>query len=81
MGLNREVRVRSGHGHLYPEIRPGWDSADTIAHRVADRLLAQRGYVAVLKGRVLPDVHFEFRGGGSSIRPGGRLSRLSDGRR
>jgi hypothetical protein len=80
MGLTREVRVRSGFGHLYPEIRPGWDAAASAARLVSDRIVAQQGYAAVLKGRVLPDEHFEFRGG-SSIRPGGRRSRLSDGRR
>jgi hypothetical protein len=81
MGLSRETRVRSGFGQLYPELRPGWwEAAQAAARRVADRLVTQQGYAAVLKGRVLPDEHFEFRGG-SSIRPGGRLSRLSDGRR
>ena len=80
MGLSRETRVRAGFGHLYPELRSGWDAAQDAARRVADRLVTNRGYVALLKGRVLPDAHFEFRGG-SSIRPGGRLSRLSDGRR
>jgi hypothetical protein len=80
MGLSRESRVRPGFGQLYPELRPGWDAAQVVAHRVADRILTRRGYAALLKGRVLPDAHFEFRGG-SSIRPGGRLSRLSDGSR
>ena len=80
MGLTREARVRGGFGHLYPELRPGWDSAQKAARRIADRMLVRQGYAALLKGRVLHDEHFEFRGG-SSIRPGGRLSRLSDGRR
>ncbi|MGH7515266.1 MAG: hypothetical protein ACREOQ_20370, partial [Gemmatimonadales bacterium] len=62
-----------------PELRPGYAAQDA-ARRLADRLLAQQGYAALLKGRVLPEEHFEFRGG-SSIRPGGRLSRMSDGRR
>jgi hypothetical protein len=80
MGLSREVRVRSGCGHLYPEIRPGWEAATSVAQRIEQRILAREGYVGLLKTRVLSDRHFEFRGG-SSIRPGGRLSRLSDGRR
>jgi hypothetical protein len=80
MGLSREVRVRSGFGNLYPEIRPGWEAAAAVAHRVEDRILSRQGYAGLLKARVLSDAHFEFRGG-SSIRPGGRLSRLSDGRR
>jgi hypothetical protein len=80
MGLSREARVRAGFGHLYPELRAGWESAQNLARRVADRILARHGYAALLKGRVLSEEHFEFRGG-SSIRLGGRLSRLSDGRR
>lgn len=80
MGLTRETRVRIGFGHLYPEIRPGWDSAALTANRVSERVVARLGYAAILKARVLPEAHFEFRGG-SSTRPGGRLSRISDGKR
>jgi hypothetical protein len=80
MGLSRETRLRSGFGHLYPELRPGWEVAQNVAGRVSDRILATRGYAALLKGRVLRDDHFEFRGG-MSMRLGGRLSRVSDGRR
>lgn len=80
MGLSRETRLRTGCGHLYPEVRPGWEVAQNVAARVADRLVSRHGYVALLRRRVLPDEHFEFRGG-SSIRPGGRLSRMTDGRR
>jgi hypothetical protein len=54
--------------------------AQNVAARVADRLVSRQGYAALLSRRVLPDDHFEFRGG-SSIRPGGRLSRMTDGRR
>jgi len=80
MGLSRETRLRPGLTHLYPELRPGWEAAQKVAARVADRVLSRQGYVGLLNRRVLPDEHFEFRGG-SSIRPGGRLSRLTDGRR
>ena len=80
MGLSRETRLRPGCGHYYPELRPGWEVAHNVATRVADRLVSRRGYVALLSRRVLPEEHFEF-WGGSSILPGGRLSRLTDGRR
>ena len=80
MGLSREARLRTGCGQLYPDLRPGWEVAQTVAARVADRLVSRQGYAALLRRRVLPEEHFEFRGG-SSIRPGGRLSRLTDGRR
>jgi len=49
MGLSRETRVRAGFGHLYPELRPGWDAAQNAARRLADRLLARQGYAALLK--------------------------------
>ncbi len=81
MGLTREVRVRPGFGHLYPEARAGWESAAALASRVADRILARHGYTAVLKNRLLADAHFEFRGGSSAPRLGRRSGRLGDGKR
>jgi hypothetical protein len=80
MGLSRETRLRPGLTQLYPELRPGWEVAQIVAARVAERILARHGYAGLLNRRVLPDEHFEFRGG-SSIRPGGRRSRQTDGRR
>jgi hypothetical protein len=65
---------------LYPELRFGWEAAEEAARRLADRIVSRQGYAALLKGRVLSEEHFEFRGG-SSLRPGGRLSRMCDGRR
>ncbi len=90
MALSREVKVKAGFGHLYPEARiGGWEPAAVLARRVADRMLARQGYAALLHGRVLPESHFEFRGGppGASaprrpgqppgrpetVEPGGRL--------
>jgi hypothetical protein len=81
LALTREAQIKPGYTHLYPELRPGWEPAETIAQRVADRVLATHGYAALLKGRVLSDTHFEFRGGSATLRPGGRISRLVDGRR
>ena len=83
MALSREVKVRAGAGHLYPEARiGGWEPAAVLARRVADRILARQGYAALLHGRVLPEAHFEFRGGPSEHqRPGGRVSRLGDQKR
>ena len=83
MALNREVRVKAGFGHLYPEVRVGaWEQAAVLARRVADRMLSRQGYAALLHARVLPELHFEFRGGPpEDLRPGGRVSRLGDTRR
>ena len=59
----REARLRPECVDLYPGLRAGqWEAAAIIADRLlADRLI--RGSHAALLGRVLPDEHFEFRGG------------------
>jgi len=60
---SREARLRPEHAHEYPEIRPErWEAAATVADRVlAGRLL--RGNLLAIRGRVLLEEHFEFRGG------------------
>jgi hypothetical protein len=59
----REARLRPQFAELYPEIAAGkWSPAAVLA----DRILAAavlRGSEAALRGRVLNDRHFEFRGG------------------
>jgi hypothetical protein len=64
-GLTREARLRPESGMLYPSLRPGeWIVAAVLADRVlADLIL--RGSGAALRGRVLPEEHFDFRGGRS----------------
>jgi hypothetical protein len=48
---------------LYPALRPGeWASAAIVADRVMAGWLI-RGSETVVRGRVLLDTHFEFRGG------------------
>jgi hypothetical protein len=78
MAGEREVRVRPESARLYPEVAPGWHPAASLAEQVANRLIAQRGYVG-LRGRVLPDEHFEYRGDvPARMEPRGRLRRLAD---
>jgi hypothetical protein len=81
MALTREARPKPEFRHLYPEASPeAWLPAETLARQVSDRVLARQGYAGLLRGRVLPESHFEFRGGPPGhIRPGGRLSRAIDG--
>ena len=81
MPLTREARPKPEYRHLYPEARSEtWLPAETLARQVADRVLARQGYAGLLQGRVLPEGHFDFRGGPPDhIRPGGRLSRAIDG--
>jgi hypothetical protein len=61
--LVREACLRSGHGSLYPGLIAGeWKTAAVLADQIlAARLL--RGTPAAVKGRVLPESHFAFRGG------------------
>jgi hypothetical protein len=60
----REARVRPEYAHLYPMLKPGaWDSAAVTAEKVAAIRLQQLADSYVLHDRVLPEAHFEFRGG------------------
>jgi hypothetical protein len=59
----REARLRPEHAHEYPEIRPErWEPAATVADRVLAGWLL-RGNLLAIRGRVLLEEHFEFRGG------------------
>ncbi len=78
---NRQVRVRAACAALYPEVPAGrWATAGGIALRVAARIWRDRGLNAVVSHRLLPEEHFEFRGG-LSREPTweGSPERLSDG--
>ena len=59
----REARLRPDRAELYPGIRAGeWRTAASLADQVlAGQLL--RGVLTAVTGRVLPEAHFEFRGG------------------
>jgi hypothetical protein len=62
----REARLRPGNAELYPGIRAGeWRTAAILADQVLAAYLL-RGLTAAVRGRVLPETHFEFRGGISS---------------
>ncbi len=64
----REARLRPEHAHRYPDVRSErWEPAATVADRVLAGWLL-RGDMMAIRGRVLLDAHFEFRGG---CRPGG----------
>lgn len=59
----REAQLRPEYAELYAGFRPGeWENAAVLADRLlADQIL--RGSGTALRGRVLVDAHFEFRGG------------------
>jgi hypothetical protein len=66
----REARLLPEHAGLYPGVRAGvWEPAAVLVDRiVAARLL--RGGQLEIRGRVLSDEHFEFRGGAEpAVRP------------
>lgn len=59
----REARLRPEHAHRYPGVRAErWEPAATVADRVLAGWLI-RGDLIAMRGRVLLDAHFEFRGG------------------
>jgi hypothetical protein len=80
-GTVREARLKPEFASQYPGLEPGiWETATVLA----DLLLAQHflrpspGYM--LSNRVLPEEHFEFRGGAARGPSGsGVRSRATDG--
>jgi hypothetical protein len=64
----REARLHPDFAQLYPGIPAGeWLCAAVLADRVlVGRLL--RGASSAIMGRVLPEEHFEFRGGETGSR-------------
>ena len=60
----RRTRLDPKFGFLYPEIPAGhWIPAWQAATRRAERLWREEGADALLRGRILPEEHFQFRGG------------------
>lgn len=65
----REARLRPEHAGRYPGLRQErWEPAATVADRVLAAWLLGGNLIA-MRGRVLLDAHFEFRGGSP---PGGK---------
>jgi hypothetical protein len=64
MSMLREARLRPEYAHFYPMLVPdAWEPAASTADKVAAVRLQQLADTYVLHDRVLPDAHFEFRGG------------------
>ncbi len=65
----REARLRPEFAHLYPGLTPGqWESAVRIAEAVLANLMLQELAETPAHERILPEEHFEFRGGGTAAR-------------
>jgi hypothetical protein len=74
----REARLRPEFAHLYPGLTPGqWEPASRIAEAVLANLMLQE-MAAPVQERVLPEEHFEFRGGAGTSRTK-RRDRAADG--
>jgi hypothetical protein len=67
----REARLRPEFADLYPALTPGrWEPASRIVEAVMANLLLQEMGAGPPQDRLLPEEHFEFRGGaGESAHP------------
>jgi hypothetical protein len=65
----RRARVRLEFAWLYPEIEPGvWMNAKKVTAWARQSDVEKKRGHGCARGRVLCDVHFEFRGGRSLVR-------------
>ena len=66
MSRLRYAKLIPKFGAFYPEIPADhWIPASQVATRRAERVLREAGADALSQARLLPDEHFEFRGGKS----------------
>jgi hypothetical protein len=78
---HREARLKPEFASLYPSIPAGqWRTVGEILDCIrAARLLGRRPSGEMLRGRLLDDQHFEFRGEPSeSVRRRDRRTRVTD---
>jgi hypothetical protein len=69
----REARLRPEFAQLYPVLTPGeWEPAARIAEAVLANLLLRAMTDTPSPDRLLPEAHFEFRGGGEPARSDSR---------
>jgi hypothetical protein len=65
----REARLRPEFAQLYPALTPGeWEPAARIAEAVLANLLLREMTDSPSPDRLLPETHFEFRGGAQPAR-------------
>jgi hypothetical protein len=71
---SREARLRPEFATLYPGLEPlVWEDAATLADQLLSEHALKPSPGFMLNDRVLPEAHFEFRGGDPPGRP--RVSR------
>ena len=60
----REVRLKAAYADRYPSLDPEvWYTAAAAAGQVKGTTIVLGGPQIEIRGRVLPPLHFEFRGG------------------
>ena len=75
----REARLRPEFAQLYPTLTPGeWKPAARIAEAVLANFLLHEMTDSPAPDRLLPEEHFEFRGGAKPSR-GDARGRAADG--
>jgi hypothetical protein len=75
----RLARLRPEYASLYRGIDPDvWQDADDLAQELLTQHLLQPSPGFMLSARVLPEEHFEFRGGEPPGRPRIARTRRSD---
>ena len=75
---SREARLREEYVGLYPGLTAGqWLPAGEVAEHIVDMVRRERGSLG-LRGRVMADEHFDFRGGGFADERGSRRERRED---
>jgi hypothetical protein len=75
----RQARLRPEHASLYPGLEPGfWVDADDLAEQMPTQHLLRPTPGFMLSSRMLPEDHFDFRGGEAAGRPRIARTRRSD---
>jgi hypothetical protein len=70
----REARLRPEFATLYPGLEPGvWEDSAMLADQLLTEHSLKPSPGFMLSGRILPEEHFDFRGGDPAGRP--RISR------
>jgi hypothetical protein len=74
----REARLREEYVGLYPGLTAGrWLPAGEVAEHIVDLVRRERGSLGI-RGRVMADEHFDFRGGGLGDDRSSRRERRED---
>jgi hypothetical protein len=75
----RQARLRAEYASLYPSLQPGiWVDADDLAEQMLTEHLLRPSPGFMLSSRIIPEEHFDFRGGEPPGLPRNARTRRSD---